>query len=43
VFQYITNQEEHHKKETFQEEYLDLLEKFDIEFNEKYLFDWMDQ
>lgn len=43
VFQYIANQEEHHKKETFQEEYLDLLEKFDIEFNEKYLFDWMDQ
>ena len=43
VFQYIANQEEHHKKETFQEEYLDLLEKFDIEFNEKYLFGWMDQ
>lgn len=43
VFQYIANQEEHHKKETFKEEYLDLLEKFDIEFNEKYLFDWIDQ
>jgi REP element-mobilizing transposase RayT len=38
VFRYINNQEEHHKKTTFKEEYIMLLEKFGIEYNEKYLF-----
>jgi putative transposase len=42
VYNYILHQEEHHKKRTFREEYLDLLQKFDIEFNEKYLFEWID-
>jgi len=42
VYQYIANQEEHHKKRTFREEYLDFLQKFEIEYNEKYLFDWLD-
>jgi putative transposase len=42
VYQYILNQEEHHKKKTFKEEYFDFLQKFDIEFNEKYLFDWIE-
>ncbi len=42
VYQYIANQEEHHKKKTFKEEYLDFLQKFEIEYNEKYLFEWMD-
>ncbi len=40
VFQYILNQEEHHRKKSFKEEYLDFLQRFGIEFNEKYLFDW---
>ena len=40
VYQYILNQEEHHKKKTFKEEYLDFLQKFDIEYDEKYLFQW---
>lgn len=31
VYQYILNQEEHHKKKTFKEEYLDFLQKFEIE------------
>ena len=39
---YIHNQPEHHKKTTFKEEYLLFLQKFEIEYNEKYLFDWMD-
>ncbi len=38
VYRYIQNQEEHHKKTTFRQEYIKLLEKFGIEFNEKYLF-----
>lgn len=42
VYKYIANQEEHHKRRTFKEEYLDFLQKFEIEYNEKYLFEWMD-
>jgi len=42
VYQYIANQEEHHKKKTFQEEYFDFLQRFEIEYNEKYLFEWID-
>ena len=43
VIQYILNQEEHHCKKTFKEEYLDFLEKFEIEYDEKYLFDWVEE
>ena len=42
VVKYILNQEEHHKKKKFKDEYLDLLEKFEIEYNQKYLFDWIE-
>ena len=42
VYNYILNQEEHHKKRTFKEEYLGLLKKFEIEFSEKYLFEWIE-
>jgi putative transposase len=42
VIKYILNQEEHHKKQTFKEEYIDFLHKFEIEFNEKYLFEWIE-
>jgi hypothetical protein len=42
VYQYIANQEQHHKKKTFKEEYLEFLQKFEIEHNEKYLFEWID-
>ncbi len=42
VVKYILNQPEHHKKRTFREEYLDLLEKFEIEYNPKYLFEWIE-
>lgn len=42
VYNYILNQEEHHKKKTFKEEYMELLKKFEIDCNEKYLFDWID-
>lgn len=40
VYQYILNQEEHHKKKTFKEEYIEFLQKFEIQHDEKYLFDW---
>jgi len=41
VYDYILNQEKHHKRKTFKEEYQGLLKKFEIEYNEKYLFDWI--
>jgi len=40
VYRYILNQEEYHRKVTFKEEYLDFLHKFEVEYNEKYLFEW---
>ncbi len=42
VYQYILKQEEHHRRKTFRDEYLDFLQKFDVEYDEKYLFDWLD-
>ena len=42
VINYIMNQEEHHKRKTFKEEYLDLLKKFEIEFKDEYLFEFYD-
>ena len=39
VYNYILNQEKHHQKKTFQEEYIDLMTKFNIPFDERYLFD----
>ena len=42
VYDYILNREKHHKKKTFKEEYIDLLRKFEIEHDEKYLFEWYD-
>jgi putative transposase len=43
VIKYILNQKEHHKLKTFKEEYLDFLAKFEIEFKEEYLFEWINE
>lgn len=40
VVKYILNQEQHHKKRTFKEEYLDLLNKFEIDYKKEYLFEF---
>jgi putative transposase len=40
VYQYIKNQEEHHRKHSFKEEYIQFLEKFEIEFDHRFLFDF---
>jgi len=40
VINYIQNQEMHHKKKTFRQEYIEFLEKFDVPFDERYLFDF---
>lgn len=41
VIRYIQNQKEHHKK-TFKEEYIEFLTKFEIEFKNEYLFEWIE-
>jgi REP element-mobilizing transposase RayT len=43
VYNYILNQEQHHHKKTFKEEYIDFLNKFQVEFDEKYLFEWIEK
>jgi putative transposase len=30
-------------KKTFKEEYLEMLEKFDVEYDERYLFKWVNE
>ena len=42
LYAYILNQEAHHRKKTFKEEYMEFLQKFDIEFDDKYLFEFYD-
>lgn len=42
VVRYILNQEAHHKKQSFKEEYLDFLKKFNVDYDERYLFEWID-
>jgi putative transposase len=38
VIKYILNQQEHHKLKSFNEEYLELLKEFDIEYDDRYVF-----
>jgi putative transposase len=40
---YIENQELHHAKKTFREEYISLLNAFEINYEEKYLFEFFDK
>jgi putative transposase len=39
VVNYIINQEEHHKKVTFQDEYRAFLKKYNVEYDERYVWD----
>ena len=41
VSQYIKNQEEHHKSRSFKDEYLSLLNQFEIEYKNEYIFDFI--
>ncbi len=38
VYKYIQHQEEHHKKQTFKEEYIGFLQNFKVEYDEQYIF-----
>jgi len=42
VVKYIMNQKIHHQKKTFKQEYIDFLKKFKIEYEDKYLFEWIE-
>jgi REP element-mobilizing transposase RayT len=42
IYGYIENQESHHKKRTFREEYIDILTTYEIEFDQQFLFDFFD-
>jgi len=39
VYKYIKNQEEHHKKQNFKDEYFSFLEKFNIKFDQRHVFE----
>jgi REP element-mobilizing transposase RayT len=38
VVKYIKNQEQHHKKKTFRQEYIEFLNKHDVPYDERYIF-----
>jgi len=42
VYQYILNQEDHHRKTTFKDEYNELLNEFEVSYDDNYLFDWIE-
>ena len=42
VINYIRNQKDHHKKETFKDEYIKFLNAANIAYEERFLFEWID-
>lgn len=42
VTNYVLNQKEHHKKKTFRQEYLEFLQKFEIEYKDEYIYEFFD-
>src|SRR5215472_2301538 len=38
VIRYIEDQQKHHQKRSFRDEYIELLEKFDVDFDQRYIF-----
>jgi REP element-mobilizing transposase RayT len=38
VIRYIENQQQHHAKKSFREEYVELLEKFSVDYDQRYIF-----
>lgn len=42
VIKYIDDQEEHHKKQSFKDEYISFLKKFDVDYKTEYLFDFFE-
>jgi REP-associated tyrosine transposase len=42
IIRYIQNQQKHHQKRSFKDEYLSFLRKFEIEFKQEYVFEFFD-
>jgi REP element-mobilizing transposase RayT len=42
VIAYIVNQKEHHRIISFRDEYISFLQRFEIDYDEKYLFEWIE-
>ena len=42
IIDYIKNQEEHHRKQTFRKEYMAFLKSFEIDYKEEYVFDFLE-
>jgi REP element-mobilizing transposase RayT len=42
VANYIKNQEKHHSRKTFKDEYMEILGRFRVEYDPKYVFDWIE-
>lgn len=42
VVKYVINQPKHHYKRTFKEEYIEFLEKFNVQYDNQYLFEWIE-
>ena len=42
IITYIINQKQHHKTKSFQQEYTGFLKKFNIEYKEQFLFEWIE-
>jgi putative transposase len=43
VIRYIENQERHHRETSFKDEYLKYLNRFEIEFDEHYVLEWIEE
>lgn len=41
ISEYVLNQKEHHKNNTFREEYIKILNAFEVEYDQEYLFEWI--
>jgi putative transposase len=42
VVKYIDNQKMHHMKKSFKSEYIEFLNKFNVDFKDEFLFEWYD-
>ena len=43
VVNYVFIQESHHQKKTFRQEYIEFLQKFEVDYEERYLFEFIDE
>ena len=42
VIKYILSQPEHHQKKSFKEEYIEFLRKFEVDYDERCVSEWLD-